>query len=185
MSWISGDRTDLAAERILDAAAQLFVERGVATVGMAEVARRAGCSRATLYRYFDSRRALQLAFVHRGARRIGATVASEATGDGPHRVVSAIEIAVREVRADPTLIAWFRLGDVGLASEIAHSSAVIDALATAFLGSDEPLARWVVRVIVSLLTVPGKDEDDEHAMLEQFVAPLTQASLFQAPNTAR
>ena len=178
MTWISEQRTDLAAEKILDAAAQLFVEKGVTAVGMADVARRAGCSRATLYRYFDGRRALQLAFVHREARRIGAVVAAEVAG--PDRVVDAIEIAVREVRADPTLIAWFRLGDAGLASEIAHSSDVIDALATGFLDGDEPLARWVVRVIVSLLTVPGRDNADERAMLEQFVAPL-----LQAPKTAR
>ncbi|RZK82142.1 MAG: TetR/AcrR family transcriptional regulator, partial [Rhodococcus sp. (in: high G+C Gram-positive bacteria)] len=32
-------------------------------------------------------------------------------------------------------------------------------------------ARWLVRIIVSLLTVPGVDDTDERTMLEQFVAP--------------
>lgn len=36
------------------AAVELATEHGVAGVGMAEVARRAGISRATLYKYFDS-----------------------------------------------------------------------------------------------------------------------------------
>ena len=61
---------ELAAERILDVAARLFVEHGVARVGMADVAKAAGCSRATLYRYFDSREALRIAYIHREARRL-------------------------------------------------------------------------------------------------------------------
>jgi hypothetical protein len=46
-------------------------------------------------------------------------------------------------------------------------------------GADETQARqlgsWLVRVTVSLLTVPGRDEADERAMLEQFVAPLVNS----------
>lgn len=184
MNWLRDERSDLAAERILDAAAELFVEKGVASVGMADVARHAGCSRATLYRYFDSRRSLQIAFVHREARRIGATVAAEthAIDTLSDRLVAAVLAAVREVRAAPTAIAWFRLGDAGIASELAHSSDVIDALAAGFLEGDEELARWAIRIIVSLLTVPGRDAADEAAMLEQFLAPLAAR---QAPNTSR
>ena len=36
-----------------------------ATVGMNEIAKAAGCSRATLYRYFENREALHTAYVHR------------------------------------------------------------------------------------------------------------------------
>ncbi len=75
--WLAADRTDLAADRILDAAAALFSEKGVATVGMADVAKAAGCSRATLYRYFENRRALQYAVVNRESRRIGAAVVAD------------------------------------------------------------------------------------------------------------
>ncbi|MBJ8344945.1 TetR/AcrR family transcriptional regulator [Antrihabitans sp. YC2-6] len=173
MNWLEKDRNDLAAERILDAAAQLFVERGVATVGMADIARRAGCSRATMYRYFDSRRSLQLAFVHREARRVGETILAETSTipDLRERTVAAMLAAVREVRADPTMIAWFQLGDAGLASEIAHSSEVIEGLSAAFFDGNVLLAKWTVRIIVSLLTVPGSDDAEERAMLELFVAP--------------
>jgi len=40
-------------DRILDAAGELFAARGVSAVEMTDIARAAGCSRATLYRYFE------------------------------------------------------------------------------------------------------------------------------------
>ena len=36
----------------------------------------------------------------------------------------------------------------------------------------ERRARWLVRVMTSLLVFPGRDEADERAMLEEFVLPL-------------
>lgn len=183
--WLREERSEIAAERILDAAAELFVRRGVATTGMAEVAKAAGCSRATLYRYFDNRRSLHLAFVHREARRLGEQLSTQVAdiADPRRRVVEATLGAVREVRRTPTLAAWFGLGDAGIASELAGTSEVIEVLGTAFLadaglGDHAELlrrARWLVRVIVSLLTVPGADEADERAMIEQFVVPVLLA----------
>lgn len=172
MTWLEGDRRDLAVEKILDAAAELFRTNGVAATGMAEVAASAGCSRATLYRYFENRHALRTAFVHREARRIGARVADEVAdiADAEEQITAAAIAALRLVRGEPTLVAWFREGDAGIATELAHSSEVIAAIGAAFLGDDQA-ARWLVRVIVSLLTVPGLDDDDERALLRRFVAP--------------
>jgi len=180
--WLAGRRTELAAEQILDAAAQLFVEHGVAGVGMNDVARAAGCSRATLYRYFENRRALHLAFVNREALRLGRQVA-DLTADivDPHeRLVEAILQTVAAVRSAPTLAGWFGLGDAGLASELAQSSAVIDGIGAAFLtdlgaasGDLAGRSRWVVRVILSLLTIP---DPDERLLVERFVAPVLLGS---------
>ncbi|WP_186629469.1 TetR/AcrR family transcriptional regulator [Rhodococcus sp. BP22] len=179
--WLRDERTEIAAERILDAAAELFVVRGVATTGMAEIAKAAGCSRATLYRYFENRRALHLAFVHREARRLGEQLAEQVADidDPRRRVVEATLGALREVRATPILAAWFGLGDAAIASEIANTSEVIEVLGAELLADAGTIdqqelsrrARWLVRVIVSLLTVPGADEADERAMIEQFVVP--------------
>ena len=36
----------------------------------------------------------------------------------------------------------------------------------------ERRARWLVRVLTSLLTVPGRNAEDERAMLAEFVVPL-------------
>ncbi|WP_431951610.1 TetR/AcrR family transcriptional regulator [Nocardia lijiangensis] len=179
--WLAGERTELAAQRILDAAARLFADRGVADTQMADIAKAAGCSRATVYRYFENRQAVRLAFVHREARRIGAAVVTEVDGitDPGERIVTAVLTALRTVRADPLLIAWFRPADAGLAVEIGQTSQVIAALAAAFLPDSlagerdrAQVARWLTRLIVSLLTVPGVDDADERAMLEHFVTPL-------------
>ncbi|MDH6283171.1 TetR/AcrR family transcriptional regulator [Prescottella agglutinans] len=180
-SWLSDERTEVAAGKILDAAAALFVERGVSATGMAEVAKAAGCSRATLYRYFENRRALHRAFVHREARTLGERIATTVApiGEPRARVTEAVLLAIREVRATPTLAAWFGLGDAGLASQLASTSEVIEVLGASFLADvrnadDVEIARrarWLVRAIVSLLTVPGTDADDERAMVEQFLVP--------------
>jgi hypothetical protein len=59
---------------------------------------------------------------------------------------------------------------------MAERSDVIRARTEAYLASlgvddVERRARWLVRVMVSLLVFPGRDEADERAMLEDFVLP--------------
>ncbi|MGS2806484.1 TetR/AcrR family transcriptional regulator [Nocardia sp. MW-W600-9] len=179
--WLATDRADLAAERILDAAAELFAERGVAAVGMRDIAAAAGCSRATLYRYFDNRQAVRIAFVHRETRRIvaGLTDRVRDIADPGERIIAAMLGAIAAVRADPLLIAWFRPGDSGTAGRLSQDSDVIESLAaTIFADIDlsDPersrLARWLTRVIVSFLATPGLDDADEAAMLREYVAPI-------------
>jgi len=118
------------AERILDAAAELFARHGVNPVGMGEVARAAGCSRATLYRYFEDRRALHLAFVRREARRIGVRVATETAplSDPGERLTAAVLVAVRLVREVPALLAWFGAADAATTAGLAQSDEVGDGV---------------------------------------------------------
>jgi AcrR family transcriptional regulator len=170
---------ELAAERILDVAARLFVEHGVARVGMAEVAKAAGCSRATLYRYFDGREALRIAYIHREARRLERELAAHAAAihDPADRVVESVLETLRRVRRDPALAGWFAPDDVGIASVLAQSSGVIEGMVAAFLGDrDAPdtlrRARWLLRVILSLLAMPGANEAEERATVRQFVVPV-------------
>jgi AcrR family transcriptional regulator len=174
---------EIAAGRILDVAARLFVERGVAGVGMGDVARAAGCSRATLYRYFDGREALRIAYVHREARLLERELVARAAGiDDPiARVVDTMLEGLRRVRRDPALAAWFTPGDAGIASAVAQSSDVIASMVAAFLGDPSApatvrRARWLVRAMLSLLAMPGTDEREERAMLEEFVAPVVVAA---------
>jgi AcrR family transcriptional regulator len=178
--WIGDERAQLAAQKILDAAAALFVERGVGGVGMGEVAAAAGCSRATLYRYFADRGQLHMAFVHREAVRVGQLVAAEvraADPDDPAETVTlAVLAAVRLVREAPALVAWFRQDDAATSSGVAQSSAVIEALGLSLV-PDPLAARWLVRVVLSLLTVPGRDAAEERVLVERFVAPVVAAPL--------
>ncbi len=183
MTWLREEHSALAAQNILDAATQLFIERGVSAVGMGDVAKAAGCSRQTLYRYFDSRQDLHLAFAHREAVRLVTLVAAEvASIDDPgERLVAIIIALLREIRTTDYLAAWFRNGEPALAAEIANSSQIIEALALSFIAQPGPtsekarqLTRWCIRVTMSLLITPGADDADEQQSLEMFLAPLVK-----------
>lgn len=175
MSWLEAERTELAAERILDAAGALFVERGVDKPGMDEVARAAGCSRATLYRYFENRQALIHAFAHREARlitqQVGQVVADVA--DPRRRVVEAVLACLAAVRERPHLAAWYA-GDSTLLREVLRDSPIIRGSAESYLASgaeDPDLADWVLRIILSFLVDPGEDAAAERRLLERFLLP--------------
>jgi AcrR family transcriptional regulator len=181
-NWLVGDQAALAAERILDAAGRCFASQGVPSTSIADIAREAGCSRPTIYRYFDDRQALRLAFVHREARRLGAAVAAGVSpiDDPAARFVEACLLALAGVRASPTLAAWFAPGGSAIATDMAGSSSVIESMAGTLVGNPadpdhRDRARWVVRIMLSLLAMPGADEEDERRMLERFVVPVAVA----------
>jgi AcrR family transcriptional regulator len=180
--WLAERRTEVAADRILDAAEQLFTERDPAAVGMNEIARAAGCSRATLYRYFESREALRTAYVHRETHRLGREIMAQidSIADPRERLIGSIAATLRMVRENPALAAWFGSTRLPIGGELAGQSEVITGLAAGFLnslGADdaavvERRARWAVRVIISLLMFPGQDDADERAMIDEFVVPI-------------
>lgn len=184
-AWLSDQRGELAAEKILDAAEKLFAEQDPGSVGMGEIARAAGCSRATLYRYFDSREALYTAYVHRWANTLYHQLTRRLAGidDPTQRLVTGITESLALVRANPALASWFAETGPPLGTAMAERSDVITAMVTTFLsalGTDDAAtvrqrARWVVRVMTSLLSFPGRDADEERALLRQFVVPVVVA----------
>lgn len=181
-AWLSDQRGELAAEKILDAAEKLFAQRDPASVGMNEIARAAGCSRATLYRYFESRDALYTAYVHRWANTLYHELTRRLSGieDPSQRLVTGITESLALVRSNPALVSWFAETGPPIGAAMAERSEVITVMVTTFLsalGTDDTeatqqRARWVVRVMTSLLSFPGRDADDERAMLMQFVVPV-------------
>ena len=180
--WLAERRTEVAADRILDAAGDLFAKKEAATVGMHEIASAAGCSRATLYRYFENREALYTAYVHREAYRLYREMTDQinAVVDPRERLIEGLIASLRNVRESPALASWFATTQRPIGAEMAEESEVIKALTEAFvisLGSDDPdlvanRARWLVRVMTSLMLFPGHDEEDERAMLNEFVVPI-------------
>jgi AcrR family transcriptional regulator len=180
--WLAARRTEVAADRILDAAGELFTQQEAATVGMHEIASAAGCSRATLYRYFENREALYTAYVHRESYRLYREMTEQITSlvDPRERLIEGMLASLRNVRESPALASWFSTAQRPIGAEMAEESEVIKALTEAFvisLGPDDPelvahRARWLVRVMTSLMLFPGHDEDDERAMLEEFVVPI-------------
>jgi AcrR family transcriptional regulator len=180
--WLAARRTEVAADRILDAAGELFARQEAATVGMHEIASAAGCSRATLYRYFENREALYTAYVHREAYRLYREMTEQITSltDPRERLIEGMLASLRNVRESPALASWFSTAQRPIGAEMAEESEVIKALTEAFvisLGPDDPelvahRARWLVRVMTSLMLFPGHDAADERAMLEEFVVPI-------------
>ncbi|GGL20034.1 TetR/AcrR family transcriptional regulator [Nocardia jinanensis] len=181
--WLAGGRIELAGERILDAVRTLVIDKGAGTVGMAEVAEAAGCSRATLYRYFANRQALYVAFAGREAGQLIARVWRDRPLDGPDRaelLLDGMTATLAEARKTPHLAVWFEPANVGIVARLSDSSEVIDELVAVFVARLRPdlsaaaadrLGRWAVRVIISLLTLPPASEDEERALLRDFLLP--------------
>lgn len=177
MTWLAAERSELGAERILDAAARLFVEQGIGRPGMEDIARAAGCSRATVYRYFENKQALLRAFVHREARDITHEVARELEqrADAPD-VVEAVVRTLAAVRARPYLEPWYAGAATDLL-EVFRESPVISALASTPLSprggeTDADLGRWLLRVVMSFLREPGQSLEEERRLVERFLAPV-------------
>ena len=150
---------------------------------MHEIAEAAGCSRATLYRYFENRQALHTAYVHREAYEVHRRMVEHLAGidDPRERLVAGFLASLDLVRNSPALQSWFAAGDAPIGAEIAEQSEVIKAMGSAFVvslgSSDDPAAverkaRWLVRMLTSLLIFPGRDADDERAMVEEFLVPI-------------
>jgi AcrR family transcriptional regulator len=177
MSWLAAERSELGGERILDAAAQLFVDHGIGQPGMEDIARAAGCSRATVYRYFENKPALLRAFVHREARDITEQVAHDLQRDAKQAdVVTAVVATLAAVRARPYLAPWYSGAATDL-FEVFRESPVIAGLASAFVSSrggepDADLGRWLLRVVMSFLREPGESPGEEARLIERFLAPL-------------
>ncbi len=184
--WLAARRTEVAADRILDAAGELFAHKEAAAVGMHEIASTAGCSRATLYRYFENREALYTAYVHRESYRLYREMTEQINSvvDPRDRLIEGMMASMRNVRESPALASWFATTQRPIGAEMAEQSEVIKALTEAFiisLGPDDPelvahRARWLVRVMTSLFLFPGHDDADERAMLEEFVVPIVLPS---------
>jgi AcrR family transcriptional regulator len=187
--WLSDRRTEVAADRILDAAEELFTRNDPGSVGMNEIAKAAGCSRATLYRYFENRDALRGAYVNRETYRLFDKIKEQIAGitEPRLRLSAGIATTLRLVRESPALSSWFATTPIG--GEMAEHSDVIAALAAAFvnsLGAADPAtterrARWLVRVITSLLIFPARDPAEEQAMIEEFVVPIVLPAEKAAP----
>ena len=143
---------------------------------MQHVARAAGCSRGTVYRYFPTRDALRRAYVEREAARIGRRLAESvgAIDDPEELLLRSMTGVLRDVRAHPNLRAWFTAEASGTTATLAFGSPATRDLTAGFLdrllahaeatdrlrpGLDRRAAgEWLVRTIVSLLAVPARRE---------------------------
>jgi len=108
---------------------------------------------------------------------VGGLVAADvaAVVDPDQRLAEAVLSALRHVRATPSLLAWFAAADAGTTAELAQASPVIETLGHTVV-PDPLAARWLVRVVVSLLSAPGRDAAEERELVERFVVPALSAA---------
>ncbi len=168
-------------DELLDAAGQAFARFGVAQATMIDVARLAGCSRATLYRYFPNREALHLGYVHRATLRIAARLVNPIDVGGTASLVDRIMGGIAAVRADPLLAVWFEPQNMAVPIAVSQSSELLQAMTAGMAGefdvdttAREELERrgaWLLRCIVSFLAMPANTDAEERAMIESFVVP--------------
>ena len=174
--------------RVLDATLTCIARVGVAKTTLDDVAREAGCARATVYRYFPGKQPLLNAVVARESDRIAAAVldaaiaADDLTGAASAVLMTGAEFllghdALRFVlTVEPELLLphiSFARGDVMLA---VCASRVAPAF-TRFLDMEHALrlSEWLVRIGLSYLCSPEAtdllDHERVRALVEDFVLP--------------
>jgi AcrR family transcriptional regulator len=171
---VGGDRRTAAAERIYDVATDLITREGPEAFDIETLAARVHCSRATIYRYAGGKAEIRDAVVARSAARIVETVRQTVENlRGPDRVVTAITVALKLIRADPSgqlMFSSIRANDVVWLT----GSPLLAGFATELTGvtdRDPQAAQWVVRVVMSLLYWPVADTAIEREIVQRFVAP--------------
>lgn len=90
-----------ARERILAAAGQLYYERGVHAVGIAEIVAAAGTGRNVLYRHFGGRQDLVLAYLTDTAERMDAAWEESSTDASPRASLVAVAQHVADMVSQP------------------------------------------------------------------------------------
>ena len=160
----------LLRDTLLDAVGELLAERGWSDVPMAEVARRAGVSRQTLYNEFGDRTGLAQAYVLREAERflddVDAAIASR-PDDPRGAVAAAFEVFLTSASHHPIVHAIATGQGEGLLALVTTGDSPVVALGTARIvealtggwpgmaGEDaQAVAECVVRLGISYATLP-------------------------------
>jgi AcrR family transcriptional regulator len=176
-------------DQVLDATLACVARVGVAKTTLEDVAREAGCARASVYRYFPGKQQLLAALVAREAAALG--VACVARGRAASTLDDAVAgVVTHAVRAleDHAALAFVvahepecLLPYLAFKRESAVLAAAADLVAPAF----EPflpraaalrLAEWVARLTLSFLCCPSEhvdlhDSSQVRSLVADFVLP--------------
>lgn len=174
--WVvGGDRRAIAAERIYAAATDLIAREGLDAFDIDRLAATVHCSRATVYRYAGGKAEIRDTVLSRAAADVVATVRSAVdTLTGSERVVTAITMALKQIRSDP--LGQLMIGSVRDLDAMTWltASPLLAGFAADLSGladGDPHAAQWIIRVVLSLVYWPVQDEEVEREMVQRFVAP--------------
>jgi AcrR family transcriptional regulator len=176
-------------DRALRATLACVARHGLAKTTFDDVAREAGCSRATLYRYFGGKRHLVRVAVAREAARIARSIreAADAEPTFEDAVVAVVVRSARELREHDALQFLFAFEpetilphvtfDAGNRFLVAAGSAVAPALVR-FVPPDrsDRAGEWLARVVLTHAVSPSSpidltDEVAARALVREFVLP--------------
>ncbi|MFQ5948042.1 MAG: TetR/AcrR family transcriptional regulator [Acidimicrobiia bacterium] len=165
------------ASRIIDATYEAVSRYGLARFTMEDVARRAGLSRQSLYRYFDSKDALIEALVYREEERLldGIRAVYVACDKLEEAVLQSVLFCLEGVRRHPlldrtleqepeALLPYLTTRAAGL---IEHARQVFEELLGQRIGEStgllRPLSDLMVRTVMSHALTPGAERPEEIA----------------------
>lgn len=167
-----------------------MTEDGVDAVRLDRVAALAGCSRSSLYRYFDTKEELIIAVLSRTIEQMSKRIAYDlsAIDDPTEHLVQGIARAVELTRSDPHLAMLISEPNSRVVMKLAASA--LPRLVGPLLGKVLPLgdgqsllrddvppdeaARWIGMVTAGLLTFDSERADDREALLtylRRFLVP--------------
>ncbi|MGH3759633.1 TetR/AcrR family transcriptional regulator [Actinophytocola sp.] len=190
--------TDPVSESIVDAALAEFLAYGLRRTNVDVVARRAGVSRATLYRRFVGKDALVQAVLVRESRRFFGSIADAVTNldTAEERLVEGFVVGVRYARDDRLLNRLLASDPEALLPYLTTNGHLVVAAARDFLawqapdglarqGPDVPVAgrtpagvaEVFVRLAISFTllpqgAIPLHTDDDVRAFARSYLAPL-------------
>ena len=181
-------------DRILDAAVEELREYGLRRTSVENVARRAGLSRATVYRRFESKSVLVQATLVRESSRFFAEIVAEvdASSGATDRLVDGFVVGLRKVRTDALLTRLLVSDPDELVPYLTLRGASVIAAASEFLvaqyrdaggaplcGGRDPrlLAEMLVRLAISFTLTPDgvvalDDDEAVRAFARSYLVPL-------------
>jgi AcrR family transcriptional regulator len=190
-----GRETDSIGETVLDAALAEFLAYGLRRTNVDVVARRAGVSRATLYRRFENKDALVQAVLVRESRRFfdGIVAAVDQLPTAQERLIEGFVVGFRYARRDPLLTRLLASDPEALLPYLTVNAGLVVAAARDFLveqgkkvpgGSEsfdgrDPagVAEIFVRLAISFTLTPDSciplgDDDAVRAFARSYLAVL-------------
>jgi len=179
-------------QRLLDSAETCYAQFGLTKTTMEDVARWAGLSRATVYRYFENRDDLLMGVVEREARRTAADIGLRIRSirDPGKYIVEGILQSLAEIPKRPALSMLFLADAVGVTSRLLLTSERLVSIGLELLlpviepAREKGLLRdsvdvdttieWIFRILTSYLTVPSplaSSEEDMRDLLRRMLLP--------------
>ncbi|WP_413105680.1 TetR/AcrR family transcriptional regulator [Streptomyces sp. Inha503] len=111
-------------DRLYEAAAALFVERGYEATTMADIAERAGASRRTAFNHFPSKSDIPMLWTRRMAD-IAVVEATGASDEVPERIRAYLHLICEMVQAEPELSRQMMLGWTAALGPIRYESQLL------------------------------------------------------------